>query len=275
MASERTASWLKPTQRGASIDGLSLDRSRTVADVEMPFEPIPPFGSRLRTRLEREALRLNDRYLLEFIERYAFCPFAKEGREAGTTTRHVYFADEPSVDGLLDLMERTAAATEHVVTQVILPLVEVAPVAWRRFCFRLTAAGHARMGGRDVLAVAPLHPELSYRTVNPYALVPLFRRSPDPTIQWVRLDGLEALYQGRESGKHYVDPQDLPALLEGPTPPRPLYDRVAETNQSMARRLSYEKVEALLADFATDARRSYARIILDSPAEASGGEDAP
>jgi hypothetical protein len=264
MATELAAPWLISTRPAKGVDGLSRAKPRRAADVELPFDPIPRFRPALRRALEREALRINDRYLLEFIERYAFCPFAKEGRETGSSTRYVYLADSPSVDGLLALMERTAAATEHVVTQVILPLVEVDPVRWRRFCFQLTEAGHAAMGGRDVLAVAPLHPELSFRTINPYALVPLFRRSPDPTIQWVRLDGLESLYQGRESGKQYVDPNDIPALLEGPTPPRPLYDRVAETNMSMARRLSIDTIVKLLEEHVHDARRSYARLILEA-----------
>ena len=42
--------------------------------------------------LEQEALRINDRYLHEFIEGSSFCPYARQGRRAGQTQRYVYLA---------------------------------------------------------------------------------------------------------------------------------------------------------------------------------------
>jgi hypothetical protein len=232
-----------------------------------PFDAAPRLDPGDKRAVERVALQANDRYLHEFLERYAFCPFAKQGRIDGTSVRYVYVADTLRLEPLLDLMAMVASKREHVVSQVIMPLIEVEPEAWTDFCFELTKLGHIRMGGRDVLAVAPLHPQLPFNSSNPFALVPLFRRTPDPTIQWVRLDGLEALYEGRGRGSHYVDPQDVPALLAGPTPPQPLYDRVAETNMSMAKRLTVATVEETLAAIHRQARRSYVDILLRSEHE--------
>jgi hypothetical protein len=236
--------------------------------VEPPFAALPPICPQLAAQLEIEALRANDRYLHAFIEEYSFCPFARGGREAGQTKRYVEYAaftaPEQLVDRLVELMRRIAADETQVVAQVILPLVEVEPEAWIRFCDELTALGHARRGGPAVLAFAALHPRLAYSDQNAFAMVPLFRRSPDPTIQWVRLDGLEKIYEGRDSEVRFVDPANILAFLRDAPPPRPpLYDRIAETNRKMARRMGLPRVEAMLAEYATDAQRAYQRVILE------------
>ena len=231
--------------------------------VVAPFEALPPLCAELRAELAQEALRSNDRYLYEVIEEYSFCPFARAGRLAGQTTRHVYFADTPRTEPLLDLMNEVASDEKQVVAQVIMPFVDVAPDAWIRFCDEITAAGHARRGGPPVLAFAALHPALRYGAQNPFAMVSLFRRAPDPTLQWVRLDGITAIYEGRDTEERFVDPDDILAFVRDAPPPRPaLYDRVAETNAKMARHLGLAKVEAMLADIELDARRRYQRVVL-------------
>jgi hypothetical protein len=233
------------------------------SELTVPFDAAPRVSAATLRAIERVAMEANDRYLYEFLEKYAFCPFAKQGREEGTSVRYFHYADTLSIDPLLELMEKVASNTQHVVSQVMMPVIEVEPDLWMDFCYRLTELGHIRMGGRDVLAVAPLHPKLSFNTANPFALVPLFRRTPDPTIQWVRLDGLEALYEGRERGSRFVTPEEIPKLLAGPKPKASLYDRVAETNMSMARRLSVDKVVSILADMHAEARRRYLSILLE------------
>jgi len=228
---------------------------------EVPWEPLPKLGAAARSAIEEEALRLNDRYLLEVIERYAFCPFAKEGRTAGQTRRTVVISDSRSMEPLLEAMEETVRLGA-VVAQIILPLVELGAADFIRFCVELTAAGHARMAGRPVLAVAPLHPELPFGE-TPLAMVPLFRRSPDPTIQWVRLDGLESIYAGRSSEDHYVSPDELLQYFERYPKGMPsLYDRIAMTNTAMAKRLGVPHVVDLLRGISAEGRRRYQRILL-------------
>jgi hypothetical protein len=224
------------------------------------------------------ALRANDRYLGEVIEAWSFCPFAREGRLAGSTAREVFRAgaggreagaggDDADSRALLELLRAVAGRTQHAVTQVILPLVAVEPQAFIDFCHQLTAVGNAGLP-QPALACAPLHPELEYGTGNPYQLVPLFRRSPDPTIQWVRLDGLEAIYAGRTSGTTCPTPEELERILrEGPRPAVKLYDRVAETNAQMARRLGIPRIEAILRELSREAWRGYQRALLDPRGE--------
>lgn len=237
----------------------------------VPYEPLPPISPALRAAIEKEALRLNDRYLYEVIEEHAFCPFARSGREAGQTSRYVLYADTASVEPILAIMARVAADPQQVVAQVILPLVEASPDAWIRFCDEVTAAGHARLGGAPKLAFAALHPALRYHAGNPFALIPLFRRAPDPTLQWARLDALAELYAGRGNEHRYVDPDDILAFMRDAPPPRPpLYDRVAETNAKMAKHLGIAGIEALLAEQARDAQQSYRRLFVEHEL---GGED--
>lgn len=225
------------------------------------FEPIPALSPAVRAAVEREALRVNDRYLHEVIEAYAFCPYARPGREAGQTRRLVHFADDPSLDPLVSRMVETVASGVSV-TQVILPLLDISPADFTALCARLTALGHERLGGPPTLAFAPLHPELPFGD-SAHALIPLFRRAPDPTIQWVRLDGLESIYAGRGGDDVYLPETEILAYLAAHASPRPsLYDRIASTNAAMARRLGVPHVVELLAAIARDARQSYARIIL-------------
>jgi hypothetical protein len=228
-----------------------------------PYAPLPPISGTAEAALSAEALRLNDRYLHEHIEGHGFCPFARGGRLAGETSRYVHYADTASVDPLLDLMARVAADPKQVVAQVILPLVEVSPEAWIRFVDELTALGHARLGQRAVLAFAALHPRLRYLEGSPAALVPLFRRAPDPTIQWVRLDAIHAIYEGRDDDTRFVDLADAESYLKSATPRASLYDRIADANAAEAARLGVARLEAMLADIAEDGRRSYERILRD------------
>lgn len=240
---------------------LVVDSRTRPDEVAIPFDALDPIPASVQQAIADEALRVNDRYLFEFLERYAFCPYSRQGRAEGIVTRYVHHFSEHSVEPLIARMREIAADPKQVVAQVIFPLVEVGPEEWTRFCHRLTALGHGRMRGPDVLAVAPLHPELSYSDLNDAALIPLFRRTPDPTIQWVRLDGLAKIYEDRGKGTAFVDIDAIEAHLASESRP-PLWDRIARTNAAMARRLTLPKVEQILADIVRDARESYVRVLL-------------
>ncbi len=244
--------------------GSAAPSSDPPEPLSFPFEALPPISAAGLEAIKEHALRVNHRYLIEFIEEYAFCPFSREGRRKGQTTRYVYYIDRLEAAPLIELMHQIAADPKQAVAQVIFPIIEVAPLDWVNFCTELTAAAHALLPGRDVLALAALHPGLAFKTLNPFSLIPLFRRAPDPTIQWVRLDALEAIYEGRKKGTTFVSLADVPKLVAAGRPKKPLYDRVAETNQSMARRLGIDKVVELLAEIHDDGRRSYARILAET-----------
>lgn len=226
-----------------------------------PFPALPAIEKEERAALEVLALEANDRYLVEVVEEHAFCPFSRGGRAQGQTTRYVHYCSDLDVGPILDLMAKTASDPNLVVAQVIMPLIEVSPQAWIDFVNDLTSLGNRQLeGGSEVYAVAALHPALPFATTNPYTLIPLFRRSPDPTIQWVRLDGLEALYKGRKDDTTIVDPSEIEEFLERKQRP-PLFDQIAETNEQVAHGLGIEKVEQALAEISRSAQESYAKLL--------------
>lgn len=237
----------------------------TTPRLELPFEPLPAISDATRAAITEAAREANEHYLREFIEAYSFCPFAREGRRAGTTECHVYWADSSDPVPLFELMRDVASRPNILVAQVVFPFVEVSAPRWRSFCHELTRAAHAHIGGPPTMAVAALHPELAYSPANPFSLLTLFRRAPDPTVQWVRLDGLDAIYAGRRKRTVVLTPAQIAQLVLAP-PARQLdlYDRIAETNMAMALRIGLPQVEATLAGYAADARRAYRRILLEA-----------
>ncbi len=229
-----------------------------------PFAPLPTLEQAMLRELEAAALHANGRYLLEVIEEHSFCPFSRGGRAQGQTARFVQYAATTDMAPLVELMVKVASDASLVVAQVIFPLVEVSAEAWGRFCHELTALGNKRLlqeTGKEVFAVAPLHPSLSYKTTNPFALIPLFRRAPDPTIQWVRLDGLEAIYEGRTGDTTFVDTRDIMMFMAKKHRP-PLFERIAKTNMQMANHLGIDRVENALAEISRTAHKRYTNILL-------------
>ncbi len=235
-----------------------------------PFAPLPEIDKAMRRELEAAALSANERYLVEVVEEHSFCPFSRGGRAQGQTTRFVHYAATTDMAPLVDLMVKVAGDANLVVAQVIFPLIEVSAKAWTRFCHELTELGNKRLlqaseasttPGKEVFAVAPLHPDLPYKTTNPFVLIPLFRRSPDPTIQWVRLDGLEAIYEGRTGDTTFVDTRDIVMFMAKKHRP-PLFERIAKTNMQMANHLGIDRVERALAEISRTAHKRYTNILL-------------
>jgi hypothetical protein len=229
--------------------------------VDFPFAALPAVSAETKAALERDVFRANDRYLNEFLEKYAFCPYSRDARRKGEVHRYMHYCECLDPRPLVELMHRIAGDSTHVVAQVMLPCIDVTAPDFARFVHQLTDFAHAELGGRDVLAVAPLHPALNFSQTTPEALIPLFRRTPDPTIQWVRLDALESVYAGRESDTVFVEASSIDAYLEKNPKKAPLYETIAKANAAMTKRLSVDLVVALLEEIANDASVSHRRIL--------------
>lgn len=227
-----------------------------------PWTALPalPYGQRMA--LADACQRANDKYLIDFVEEYGFCPYARKGRRLGQVHRYVHYADSTDVLPLVRRMHAIAADRRQVVVQVVLPMVEVEPRAWVSFVQALTDHANFSLARDDRMGTAALHPQLAYSDLNAFSLIPLFRRAPDATIQWVRLDAVRALYAGREGGTRAVALEDIDALLAQPLR-TPLYDRIAATNATMARRLRLEVVDGWLAEMHAEARRAYEAVLFD------------
>lgn len=221
----------------------------------------------LHDAIRAEALRLNDRYLKEVIERFSFCPYARMARRTQKMKRYVWFGPLLPTTPLLELMASIAADPSQEVVQIIFPDLEVEPWPWRMFVKRLDTeiADHSALRRfKSVLASAAFHPDADYSPATPARLVPLFRRAPDPTIQWTRLDVLEAISSSVGHTPHYIDlnGKDLDEIMATlSTQQPPLSERIAKTNHEVARSMGVEAVEAMLAEIAEDRRCTYARLL--------------
>ena len=198
------------------------------------------------------ALARNDRYVTEVVEGLKVCPYAAQARRAGRTERFVLPWSEaapalPIEDAHLAVMARMAEPGGVEVVQWIYPTVTWSATHWDRSAKDLTTRCHEVLG-RSVVGVAPLHPSASYHTGSAAALVPLFRRTPDPTIQWIALHALDAVRGTRPHGEVLLprDPAEAAALLAQLAKPS-VADAIARANARTAEAVGVVAIEAMLA----------------------------
>jgi len=212
-----------------------------------------------RTEIANVALARSDRYLRDFVEALRMCPFAKACREAGKLERRVLFPDSASGDEAEGHTGRAAVQAVLAELQMVPAQVEVA-----LFIFPLAPTGSAEAAhafeafGRAVrdelpkpatFYCVPFHPDLPRDLRDAHRAVPFIRRSPDPTLQFVRIETLEAV-RG-DGGDRYVDPSRLtPALLAALHVENSLSDRIAEENLQTIVREGADEVARLLAAIA-------------------------
>lgn len=232
--------------------------------------------SRWSSAFEREVLRINERFNHELVEAFAICPYAKGARHAGSSIRLVCPLEQPNIGALIEVIEglERREGVEVEVAQVILPLLALDAPSFQEFASDVGRANAARTKDRPVFVQAAFHPELPYSTETPHRLVPFFRRSPDPMIQFVRLSTLDALHEGRPRGTQFFDGTlaDLQALLA----PRKesVTDKITRENHAAAMAGALEKYEAIQASIRDDRARSYEPFLrADSAVSSLGDQD--
>ncbi|MBX3246367.1 MAG: DUF1415 family protein [Myxococcales bacterium] len=222
-----------------------------------------PLDAARATALEREARRIYARYEVEVVEAFGFCPWAARARAQGEVeVRVVLDADEPEAEeAALVAIEAHAARAHVAVGLVVLPRLPVSARAMARFVARLRERHAAAHGSSPPMALAEFHPDAAADLESPARLVPFLRRSPDPTIQCVRLSVLSELRRGEE-GTGFVDlaSTNLAELLARPVR-KPLHERVAEVNLATVEERGVDAVEAVLADIRADRDAAYARAL--------------
>jgi len=137
---------------------------------------------------EREALRLNQRYLDEVVLAFGLCPWAEPALQGGRVGRAVCLASQPQVGDCLPFIERFAAPDAPRL-DIGLLLFPRASLTWSAFD---AFAERVRRTQRIFLA-ASFHPEGPAHAENPHQAVAFFRRSPDPMLQFVRAEPIDHL----------------------------------------------------------------------------------
>jgi hypothetical protein len=188
------------------------------------------------------ALERNDRFLVEVVEAFEVCPFARGTRTSGKLARDVQF-----VESAAEVAARIAPHDEGEadIVLIILPAFFGDSYAFDRFVEQVRVADAARR--QPPFAMAPFHPDTPYYTDKPSRLVGLFRRSPDPTIQLVRYSALESAKRRAPDGKFYFDGSPAAWAAIAARPERGLSDQITHDNFERLRARADELAAKLTA----------------------------
>ncbi len=198
---------------------------------------------------EAEVRRLLDRYLVEVVETYGLCPWAKSARTSGEVSVKILWGVRPSVD------EWVAAANDLMA----IPTTRVAMILAPELSLTMTEfhVEREQVGRRvETCGVADFHPDGELDTGTPSRLVSFLRRSPDPLMQFVPLKILDAIRA--QTSMHVLSEQARALGGIAFNDPDDIGDEIAATNHKRALADGTE-IKRILDDIAADRRRSYPR----------------
>ena len=150
-----------------------------------------------------QVLRINDRYLGEFVEHYNLCPFAKLTRERGALFREMFADDDEAA--CLEVLKRWENESKLEIGMLIFPLTQLNPMGFDRFTKRLRETYEKPRGVAAPLVLAPFHRQASFGCKTPAQMTMFWRRAPDPFIQVVPIALLRAVKGNAGSGKFLFD----------------------------------------------------------------------
>ena len=197
---------------------------------------------------DAEPRRLLLRYIVEIVETFDLCPWARAARERDEIAIAVIFG-QPSLDAWQAVARELLAHPSTRVAMVVAPELAAAPDDLRT----IRDAIAARMPDAGV---ADFHPDAALDLASPGRLVPFVRRSPDPLLQLVPLALLDSVRAPPPVAGLAAQAQMLGNFAAAP--PADVAARIANANHA---RVSAEH-DAIIAAFdaiAADRRASYAR----------------
>ncbi len=198
-------------------------------------------------------IRVFERYLVEVVERYDLCPWARGTRQGGELAVDVVWGT-PTLDEWVAAAEALLALEHTRVAMVIAPELTITPVDLH------TVRGAVALRIPTV-GVAEFHPDATLDLATPARLVPFVRRSPDPLLQLVPLTILDQVRSGSPSACLAQQAKILGGLAP---PPRPeVAERIASANHAVIRD-RHEEMASTLAAISADRARSYAELGITS-----------
>lgn len=220
---------------------------------------------------QREAERLHRRYVIEIVEACGLCPWAEGARLQGRTTSTVLLhADDAGLEPCIAQLDGWAAQPRVDIGFLIFPRMAVGRAAFDGFVARLRSTESARRPpGEPAFALAAFHPDAGADLGDADRLVPFLRRSPDPSIQAVRLSMLKRVRNAAPAeGTQFLDASRLEAMAEGAAAVPTLRERIASANRDTVRRMGVGEFAARVEDIHRDRERTYAS--LREPRQAAG-----
>lgn len=199
-----------------------------------------------------EVLRILERYLVEVVERYELCPWARTTREHGELAAGILWGT-PSLDAWVAEVERLLAVPSARVVMVIAPELAISREALGavrdRVAARIPSAG-----------VAEFHPTAALDLATAARLVPFLRRSPDPLLQLVPLSLIHAAREAARTGSPAAGLAQQATMLGGhaASPRTGLTERIAAGNHATVAE-AHAAITAIFEAIAADRRAAYAR----------------
>lgn len=205
-----------------------------------------------REDLTSATLQVYERYAVEVVERFGFCPWAHAARTSQSAPVCVVFSvNQDDFDQSLSLLNALChAPPEFDVALLVYPLLDLDRLGFEDFVRRLRTRAEADARDLGAFAMAAFHPHAAADLSHPDRLVPFVRRSPDPTLQLVRKTALSSI-KGLDFGTQFVDIAALSLSAVGAlSEPRakPVRQRIAEQNLATVCDVGAASVEEVLHD---------------------------
>jgi hypothetical protein len=194
--------------------------------------------------LVAEALRLNTRYVNEVVLAWGLCPWAEKAFRGGEVRQRVLLEEAPTPEAALPFLDELVGAPEISIGLLICPRVTLRAPQWDAFAEKVRRADHARKPDAALtppspaFLIAAFHPGAPTTFGNAAQMVSFVRRTPDPTLQFVRTSVLRK------------------ATGEGPR----VSDEVTQRNFEAVSVRGAEALEAVLRDLRRDRDDTYARL---------------
>jgi hypothetical protein len=198
-------------------------------------------GHPLAERFAAEVLRVHRRYAQEVVAQNQLCPFL---RDVDTGFGRFCVMLDPEPDVATAVAAVLAAGTS--VIHLVYPCTVNPPASpFEKFAGKLSQALKKELPEAPVMAT--FHPTLAGDGSNPFRLVGLLRRAPDPFVQLIP----EGLHQG---GTKFAGAADIEANAHRELDP-------AHANFAKLRGAPLEKLVELMDEIRADRDRSYAPFL--------------
>lgn len=206
------------------------------------------------------------RYQREIVEGFNFCPYARQARDDGAVRVEVSLDREPTRASVLARADELAADERVEIGLLLFPRVFVDRFDWQRFVGEVhdLDAKSPRPLAKQ-FAAAAFHPQAEPDTGSPARLVSFIRRTPDPSIQFVRISVLARMRARDPKETTYVAPDELDAFIkklgEAPLESRlPLHERIARANLDTVRERGIAAVQSMMDDILRERDERYAAL---------------
>jgi hypothetical protein len=209
----------------------------------------------------REATRLHERYVVEVVERYGFCPWATRARQDGRLRVDVSLQVDPDgLDRPLAALERWSRDDGMEVGFLLFPRLALGRVDFDRYTSDVRSADSRRYEvGSAPFAMVGFHPEAKATLDDAERIIPFLRRTPDPCIQVIRLSVLERVRGSVPEGTQFVDLHLLEQAANAPVT-LSVRDRVGLANLDTVRTEGVAEIARSMEDIHRDREATYRRL---------------